>query len=107
MYIYTFNFQKENSLRPLEEAIEMRHKVILVVSVDEALPTIVYKPTGNVCSKYGISSVIFLQASGDNQLMPFHLHVRLWLLGVLPRSLIEDVYLWLMHELAYESMCFR
>lgn len=63
MYIYTFNFQNEKPLRPLEEAIELRHKVILVVSIDETLPTVVYKPTGNIGSKYSICSVIFLQAS--------------------------------------------
>ena len=38
---------------------------------------------------------------GDNQLMSFHLHARLWLLRMFAGPLIEDVYLWLMHELAW------
>ena len=40
---------------------------------------------------------------GDNQLLSLHFHVCLWLLRVLSWSLIEDTYLWLIHELAYET----
>ena len=62
VYLY-MQFPKLQSLRPSEEAIELRYKVILVVSIDETLPTVVYKPTGNVCSKHLICSVVFLEAS--------------------------------------------
>lgn len=51
-----------NFLRPSEEAIELRHKVILVIPVDEAFPAVVHKPTGNIRSKHSVCPVILLQA---------------------------------------------
>lgn len=57
-------FPKPKPLRPFEKAVELRHEIILVMSVDETLPTVVYEPAGNVCSKHYIGPVVFLHASG-------------------------------------------
>lgn len=48
-------------------------------------------------------SICIQDIPGDNQLLSLHVHVCLWLLRVLSWSLIEDMYLWLIHELAYET----
>lgn len=61
---YTYSFQNYKPLRPLEKAVELRHKIILIMSIDETFPTVVYKPAGNVCSKHDIRPVVLLQASG-------------------------------------------
>lgn len=40
---------------------------------------------------------------GDNQRLSLYFHAGLWLLRVLSWSLVENAYLRLMHELAYET----
>ena len=52
-----------NFSRPFEKAVELRHKVILVMSVDEAFPTVVHKPTSDVSPKHSVCPVVLLQAS--------------------------------------------
>lgn len=52
-----------NFSRPFEKAVELRHKVVLVMSVDEAFPTVVHKPTRNVGPKHSVCPVVLLQAS--------------------------------------------
>ena len=58
---FTENFPSYKLLRPSEEAIELRHKVILVMPVDEAFPAVVHKPAGNIRSKHSVRPVILLQ----------------------------------------------
>lgn len=59
-YLCAYNFQNHKALGPFEKAVEVRHKVILVMSIDETLPTVVYKPTGHVGSEHYIRPVVFL-----------------------------------------------
>jgi hypothetical protein len=60
MYVYTYNIQKYKPLRPFEEAIELRHKVIFVMSIDETFSTVVHKPAGNIGPEHCVCSVVFL-----------------------------------------------
>lgn len=62
LYFLTENFPSYKLLRPSEEAIELRHKVILVMPVNEAFPAVVHKPTGNIRSKHSVRAVVLLQA---------------------------------------------
>lgn len=58
---------KSFHLRPWEEAVELRHKVLLVVPVDETFPAVVYEPTGNVGPKDAVCPVVFLEASAGER----------------------------------------
>lgn len=78
MYIYAYNFQNAKPLRPFQEGIELRHKVILVLSIDETFSTVVHKPTGDICSRHLICSVVFLQASAMKMVCMVRAQANAW-----------------------------
>lgn len=74
MYIYTYiNFS-----RPFEKAVELRHKVVLVMAVDEAFPTVVHKPARNVGPKHSVCPVVLLQASARRTVGVVRTQTRAW-----------------------------
>lgn len=48
------------------------------MSIDETLPTVVHKPTGDVCSKHSICSVVFLQTSAREMVCMVRAQTEAW-----------------------------
>lgn len=61
--MYAYSFRDYKPLRPFEKSIEMRHEIILIMSIDETFPAVVYEPAGNVRSEHDIRPVVLLHAS--------------------------------------------
>uniref|UniRef100_A0A0E9X5X8 Uncharacterized protein n=1 Tax=Anguilla anguilla TaxID=7936 RepID=A0A0E9X5X8_ANGAN len=75
----------------LVEAVQLRNKVVLVMSLDEALSAVVNKPAENVRSALLVFPVVFLPAPCDCQFVALHLHGGFYLQGV--STLMEVVHL--------------
>lgn len=80
-HLHMCNFQNSKPLRPFKKAEELRHKVILVTSIDETLSTVVHKPTGNVCPEHCIRPVVFLQAPARKTVYLVRSHFKAWKLS--------------------------